>query len=69
MPDWSKSQYVYVARGEPGHKIGIAVSLKRRMGELRVRHKATVLVRSWHRPKDARWARNRRRRMVRCLGS
>lgn len=39
MPDWSKSQYVYVARGEPGHKIGIAVSLKRRMGELRVRHK------------------------------
>jgi hypothetical protein len=50
----AKSEYVYVIRGtRHGHKVGIAVDPQKRLGFLRC-DGALEVVKTWHRPDDAR---------------
>jgi hypothetical protein len=49
----AKSEYVYVISGPGRHKVGIAANVEHRLRE----HKsvgARAVVKTWHRPKDAR---------------
>lgn len=55
----AKSVHVYVAVGSPcarrGSKVGIAANMENRLKDLRQTDKRIRIVKTWHRPDDARF--------------